>query len=288
MFTILRGSCNCIHQKKEPFSLKRPNGIDCFLFLLVESSSTYIIQGVSYSVKSNSVMIIAPNVPYEAYSSVNQYHDNFIHFKCSDPAFIQKYGVLFNHPIWLRNPTHFLHYFQHVLWEHTYAPTNFKQENIDMIFQIMLNKMTLENNCQSPSRPLFLYATQLRTCRAKMSLDPTRNFSAAEHAATINISPSYFQHLYKEIFGIFFKSDLINMRLDYAINLIITTDLSLIEIMHESGFSNESYFYRHFKSKTGMTPRQYCSFMRSVTPGSLLSSHCTSDKQKYIESGENG
>ena len=90
---------------------------------------------------------------------------------------------------------------------------------------------------------------------------PEKNFTPAELAAVLNVSHSYFQALYKEFFGVPFKTDLIHMRLDYARDLISETNLTLEQIALMSGYNNEIHFYRQFKAKTSMTPKEYRIFM---------------------------
>ena len=51
-----------------------------------------------------------------------------------------------------------------------------------------------------------------------------------------------------------FVSDL---RLEYASKLLITTDLSITEIMSKAGFSNASVFSRYFSRKYQISPTQY-------------------------------
>ena len=51
-----------------------------------------------------------------------------------------------------------------------------------------------------------------------------------------------------------FVSDL---RLEYASKLLVTTDLSITEIMTKAGFSNASVFSRYFSRKYQITPTQY-------------------------------
>lgn len=46
-------------------------------------------------------------------------------------------------------------------------------------------------------------------------------------------------------------------RLTYAAQLLVTTNLSVQEIIYRVGISNKSYFYREFSQKYQMTPRQY-------------------------------
>lgn len=47
------------------------------------------------------------------------------------------------------------------------------------------------------------------------------------------------------------------LRIDYAMGLLVTTSQSILDIALISGFNNLSYFYRSFKAKYGITPKQY-------------------------------
>ena len=48
-----------------------------------------------------------------------------------------------------------------------------------------------------------------------------------------------------------------DLRLTYAANLLFHTDQSIIDVSHEIGLTNLSYFYRLFKRKFGVTPAQF-------------------------------
>ena len=47
-----------------------------------------------------------------------------------------------------------------------------------------------------------------------------------------------------------------NIRLDYAKQLIIESDLRLVEISYMVGFSSQAYFSRCFSSRYGFSPRE--------------------------------
>lgn len=47
------------------------------------------------------------------------------------------------------------------------------------------------------------------------------------------------------------------IRLEHASKLLITTKMTVIEIMYRSGFVNKSYFYREFGKKYGLSPKEY-------------------------------
>lgn len=47
------------------------------------------------------------------------------------------------------------------------------------------------------------------------------------------------------------------IRLKYAAKLLVTTNLTVMEIMFQSGFSNKSYFYREFAKMFHLSPKGY-------------------------------
>lgn len=81
--------------------------------------------------------------------------------------------------------------------------------------------------------------------------------TAAALAARIYLSESRFLHLFKKQAGYSFGEYLIKFRLDHAAELLKRTDLSIGEIMADSGFNDQSYFGTRFKKYTGYPPRRY-------------------------------
>ncbi len=108
------------------------------------------------------------------------------------------------------------------------------------------------------------------------SLSPEELFHYIEHEVSrrlLFLNPSFDRkmimdefHLSKERVGAAFsqgsKYDSLpqfvsNLRLEYASKLLVTTDLSISEIMAKAGFSNASVFSRYFSRKFQISPTQY-------------------------------
>ena len=47
------------------------------------------------------------------------------------------------------------------------------------------------------------------------------------------------------------------MRFETAVLLLLDTDLAIEEIALDVGYENQSYFFRQFRKRYGMTPRRY-------------------------------
>lgn len=63
--------------------------------------------------------------------------------------------------------------------------------------------------------------------------------------------------LFKELSGYTFTEKLLDIKLEHAKRLLVTTDITVQEIVELIGFSEKSYFYRCFKKAFAMTPNQY-------------------------------
>lgn len=108
------------------------------------------------------------------------------------------------------------------------------------------------------------------------SLSPEELFHYIEHEVSrrlLFLNPSFDRqaiidefHISKERVGAAFSqgskydsmTQFVNdLRLEYASKLLVTTDLSISDIMTKAGFSNASVFSRYFSRKYQITPTQY-------------------------------
>lgn len=81
--------------------------------------------------------------------------------------------------------------------------------------------------------------------------------SREEVAKLFHISPGYLSRLAKKYAGRDFISLVTEYKLEHAVILLKTSNLSIDEISDECGFKYRSYFDRRFKLHYGMTPREY-------------------------------
>ena len=67
-------------------------------------------------------------------------------------------------------------------------------------------------------------------------------------------NPSYFSRIFKEKFGVSFLEYVTKRRVDAAVALLKTTELSVDEISRRVGFSDRSSFYHAFSRFEKGTP----------------------------------
>ena len=92
---------------------------------------------------------------------------------------------------------------------------------------------------------------------AKVDRHISEPLSIPELAASINMSVSYFQHLFKKEAQICAVKYIKNLKLEKARRLLETTHLSIKEIRFEVGVPNEAHFLSDFKRRFGKTPKNY-------------------------------
>ncbi len=83
-----------------------------------------------------------------------------------------------------------------------------------------------------------------------------RSIKAADVAAFVGYSPNYFSSEFKKETGMEFQKYLRELRLDFAMNLLKFSKLSVTEVCFESGFNTLPHFSQTFKKKFGKTPEK--------------------------------
>lgn len=98
-------------------------------------------------------------------------------------------------------------------------------------------------------------AIQKATKFIKENLSENLNLDTV--AAYVSLSPIHFHNLFKSAVGKTLRDYVEEKRINQAINLLSTTDMTLAEIAYSCGFSSQSYFSFVFKRKLNTTPRKY-------------------------------
>lgn len=78
-----------------------------------------------------------------------------------------------------------------------------------------------------------------------------------EVASLLGMNPASFSRFFKKTTGITFVECVGELRVSHACNLLVDTDLSVLEIGLRSGFNNLSNFNRRFLHLKKSTPREY-------------------------------
>ncbi|MBB2183359.1 helix-turn-helix domain-containing protein [Lachnospiraceae bacterium MD1] len=72
-----------------------------------------------------------------------------------------------------------------------------------------------------------------------------------------SLSPSYLSHFFRLNMGVTFFNYITGVRMNHAVNDLISTSLTIEQIAANNGFANSRYFVSAFKKQFGMLPRQF-------------------------------
>ena len=122
---------------------------------------------------------------------------------------------------------------------------------VEMIFTlfIRLDKNNTSLYDDSVSAKVIYFLQKNNRFTQKVSLD--------EIAEYVGYSKFYTSTIFHKQYGITIQDFIINQRIEYAKKLIIETDLSITEIVIESGFESTSNFYSKFIKCVGCSPLKF-------------------------------
>jgi AraC family transcriptional regulator len=98
---------------------------------------------------------------------------------------------------------------------------------------------------------------EMRRAVEFMSDNFYRNLRLADIAAVAHMSEFHFARTFKQVMGVPPHRFLIERRIEHAQGLLRTTALSVDEVAHRVGFSNQSQFTAHFRKTVGAAPKIY-------------------------------
>ena len=84
-----------------------------------------------------------------------------------------------------------------------------------------------------------------------------KDIKLAHLADLCDISPSYFSRLFSKSTGKNISQYVIDVRLEHAAELLLSTPRSVVAIACEVGYVDCGYFYKLFRKKYGCTPIEY-------------------------------
>ena len=86
---------------------------------------------------------------------------------------------------------------------------------------------------------------------------PEDKWSVEKLSHLINLSPSHFQRLYRQTFGVTCIAAVIACKIEYAKVSLSATGGTIREISSLCGYENEEHFMRQFKKIVGVTPTEF-------------------------------
>ena len=139
---------------------------------------------------------------------------------------------------------------------HAWTEQLVKARSFEDLSEVLMN--TLDDFIDA----IYLHGSNRSNPKVRKALDfISANFhhpiSLRDVAAEVGLSSCRLAHLIKEMTGRSLLQLLQQVRIRHAQHLLERTSKNCTDIAYETGYSDQSYFIKHFKRLTGTTPNRY-------------------------------
>lgn len=250
--------CGYDSMHKMVFDRSSPDGFEDYTLLLIKTESFFELGGEKISFPPNTVMIYGIHSPVHYGCSKPHYNDDWIHFKLlrEDSNLLEQLAIPVNCPFTLPYLGTLTDYTRLIVQEKLSAHPHSPQV-IDSLMHALLYSLSDQLHTRSDCNTNNKYYYSLNELRLEILNAPYKKWDMPQIAGRLNLSVSYFQHLYKQFFQTTCIQDIIHARIKYAQLYLCISEMSISSLALFCGYDNELHFMRQFKKICGMTPSQY-------------------------------
>ncbi|MEG0283466.1 MAG: helix-turn-helix domain-containing protein [Erysipelotrichales bacterium] len=135
--------------------------------------------------------------------------------------------------------------------DHSYQNANLTHAAF-LLFITEINRLVSANNELYTLSPSLLYKEMITYIQNNYN-----TISLQDIADKFNFHPNYISVFLKRETGKTFSEWIIECRLEHATNYLVNTNISIEKITKDIGYNDKSYFFKLFKKRYGVSPRQY-------------------------------
>jgi len=229
---------NSIHEKE--FKIELPHGFGDYLFLRMKTPTRFYIEGERYDAAENDIMLYRKGDPqyYEALD-VMPHVDDFLFFDTDskeDAAFMEQLPLKYNQLLRFSYIQPIMNVHQ-MIYEEYISQNERRRESIHSLLQYFLIKLSESMDSELSGGSSEMYE-RFHELRRELYRFPACKWTVDMMADRLNVSPSYFQSIYKKLFHISCMADLFNSRMNYARQLLTTTSFQVNEIAVMCGYES--------------------------------------------------
>lgn len=139
----------------------------------------------------------------------------------------------------------------------SYTRSILEQETLMDVHQLvlqMLQEIVDQRDDIKPAKSEFLIGAVKEMVQLNYK---DANLSLQSIADVMKLSPGYLGRYFRSIESMSVADYINEVRLNQSLRLLEHSEDSIVEIMKKVGFSNESYFFKLFKKRMGITPNEY-------------------------------
>lgn len=139
-----------------------------------------------------------------------------------------------------------------------------RRYDVQAIFEEMLDAIFEEM-----SKNAYYQGDDLKRVLNYIDRNIKRGVNLEGAAEYVNMSSCYFSKFFKKGTGVNFINYVTDRKIEYAKDMLLETDMPIINIAYELSYNETNYFSKAFKKKVGITPSEFRE-RRGVLPAELL------------------
>ncbi|MDE6502372.1 MAG: AraC family transcriptional regulator [Ruminococcus sp.] len=229
-----------------------------FMLVLTKSNAVFCVDGVEYHTPPETFVLYDDTVIRE-YSADNSFLvcDWICFDKNGDNEFLDSLELPFNYPVQFSDTDFISNLIRNIASEH-YSLGARRIKMTETLMKTMLLKINDFSGWHDESQQTVdPHYSALMELREKVYRNPQMKWNVDSMASDVNMSRSYFQHIYREMFGISCVADVINGKIEKAKEILSETSCTVSQVSAMCGYDNEEHFMRQFKKIVGVTPTKY-------------------------------
>ena len=258
IYSLLLNSCGIEKIFERRAHCLRPKGRVDHHILYIHSGVCHVrIEGTWQAAEAGTVVLFRPGEPQEySFEAEDKSVSYYIHFTGADCAAILKRLGLWSH--WLLpvgKCKEFEDVFEKMLLEYTMKRPAY--EDVCASYLLLLLVLISRRSAPVEAGLQRVQAQKIERVLMQMYDSLEKEFSVTELAKSCYMSVGHFCHLFKDVVGISPHGYMAYLRIEKAKDLLTNTNRSVAQIGAATGFSDQNYFSRYFKKKTGYSPSEY-------------------------------
>jgi len=256
MITII--NCGYDSSHRTQLDIHRPEGSGNYTLLFIKSDAFFEKNGIYLDIVPNTVILYGKDDYVHYGCREPHFNDDWIHFDITeeDLLFFNKLEIPRNTPCPLSYSGQLSEYTRLIVLE-KHSEHLSQDKILDSLMRALLYSLASQIHAAPDQKKSHKYYNSMNQLRVAVLNTPYKKWSVEDMAGQIALSPSYFQHLYKELFGTSCIQDVIQARLKNACFYLRTTDMPIHALSGFCGYDNELHFIRQFKRYLRMTPSKY-------------------------------
>ncbi|MCI5857717.1 MAG: helix-turn-helix transcriptional regulator [Agathobacter sp.] len=242
---------------KGNFEIYRPEGSGDNLLVIFKTSAVLVQKGEEVIVSPDNLILYSKGTPQHYKTLCGSYVNHFVHFNVDDTELMNR---LKTDTLITSADIPAIEALLAILCRENVADSPNKEHYENMLMQMILIKIS--ECCENPN-DVKRHISDLEILRANIYSNAGNYNNIYQLADKMNLSPSYFQALYKKNFGISCYEDILSAKIRTGQYYLSTTDIAVKEISNLCGYGNEISFMKIFKKRTGLTPSEYREISRN-------------------------